>query len=287
MHAGAAEDQQGEQQASALAAATPPGTASSEGSKKKRAKLKHAPADELQQSGHAGGISLFGGQPAPAQGQQDDPAAALADTAPRVSTGDPYEEANLLRKAHRIKARGVRLAWCAVVTKGTTAQFHVAPLLSGSRVLPHDHNHKLASPPCAGVGHRAAGAAAQLCGAGAAAWLHQAPPQVRGPLCIPCSPTTRAGLTCFPFPSRARSNLVSSGFTEPTPIQRQAATALLAGRELLAIAPTGSGKTLSFLLPLVMRVRALKQQEAAAVDEGDAAGSEAAGGIKAVVVRWV
>ncbi len=38
------------------------------------------------------------------------------------------------------------------------------------------------------------------------------------------------------------SNLVAAGFTEPTPIQRQAATALLAGRELLAIAPTGSGK---------------------------------------------
>jgi ATP-dependent RNA helicase DDX52/ROK1 len=87
------------------------------------------------------------------------------------------------------------------------------------------------------------------------------------------------------FPSRSCSNLVSSGFTEPTPIQRQAATALLAGRELLAIAPTGSGKTLAFLLPLVMRVRALKQEEAAASGEGNAAGDEPAGGIKAVVVR--
>lgn len=39
----------------------------------------------------------------------------------------------------------------------------------------------------------------------------------------------------------ARSNMVAAGFTEPTPIQRQAATALLGGRELLAIAPTGEG----------------------------------------------
>lgn len=34
---------------------------------------------------------------------------------------------------------------------------------------------------------------------------------------------------------------MAGGFTEPTPIQRQAMTSLLAERELLAIAPTGSG----------------------------------------------
>ena len=38
--------------------------------------------------------------------------------------------------------------------------------------------------------------------------------------------------------------LHESGFDQPTPIQRQAVPALLAGRELLAVAPTGSGKTL-------------------------------------------
>ncbi len=95
------------------------------------------------------------------------------------------------------------------------------------------------------------------------------------------------------------SNLAGSGFTEPTPIQRQAASALLGGRELLAIAPTGSGKTLAFLLPLVMRVRQLMQQEAGAeqpagADEqkgqerGEKGGASQAhgSGIKAVVVRW-
>lgn len=40
-------------------------------------------------------------------------------------------------------------------------------------------------------------------------------------------------------PRRLLSNLLEGGFHEPTPIQRQAVTALLARRELLAIAPTG------------------------------------------------
>ena len=101
----------------------------------------------------------------------------------------------------------------------------------------------------------------------------------------------------FPL-TRCRSNLAAGGFVEPTPIQRQAITALLAGRELLAVAPTGSGKTLGFLLPLIMMVRALRRQQelelAAAAQEaaGEGEGGEGAaatapggGGIKAVVIR--
>ena len=74
------------------------------------------------------------------------------------------------------------------------------------------------------------------------------------------------------------SNLAGAGFTEPTPIQRQAATALLAGRELLAVAPTGSGKTLGFLLPLLMLVRRLKAEEHAAEQAAAAAGGEGSEG---------
>lgn len=51
------------------------------------------------------------------------------------------------------------------------------------------------------------------------------------------------------------TNLVNSGYTEPTPIQRQAITALLSGRECFACAPTGSGKTMAFLIPILISLK--------------------------------
>ncbi len=41
------------------------------------------------------------------------------------------------------------------------------------------------------------------------------------------------------------------GYANPTPIQMQAVPPILSGRDVLASAPTGSGKTMAFLLPLV------------------------------------
>jgi ATP-independent RNA helicase DbpA len=46
----------------------------------------------------------------------------------------------------------------------------------------------------------------------------------------------------------------SLGFSVPTPIQREAITPALAGRDLLAQARTGSGKTLAFGLPLLAKI---------------------------------
>ena len=42
-----------------------------------------------------------------------------------------------------------------------------------------------------------------------------------------------------------------SGYTDPTPIQRQAIPSVLMGRDLIGIAQTGTGKTASFVLPMI------------------------------------
>jgi ATP-dependent RNA helicase RhlE len=43
-------------------------------------------------------------------------------------------------------------------------------------------------------------------------------------------------------------------YTQPTPIQREAIPAILFGKDLLGIADTGSGKTLSYALPILQRL---------------------------------
>jgi ATP-dependent RNA helicase RhlE len=48
--------------------------------------------------------------------------------------------------------------------------------------------------------------------------------------------------------------LTAEGYTTPTPIQAQAIPALLAGRDLLGLAQTGTGKTAAFALPLLQRL---------------------------------
>src|ERR1044071_8658674 len=44
------------------------------------------------------------------------------------------------------------------------------------------------------------------------------------------------------------------GYTEPTPIQKQAIPVVLEGSDLVACAETGTGKTAAFLLPILHKL---------------------------------
>jgi ATP-dependent RNA helicase RhlE len=56
-----------------------------------------------------------------------------------------------------------------------------------------------------------------------------------------------------------RAAVSELGFTEPTPIQQRAIPVVLEGRDLLAAAQTGTGKTAAFALPLLERLHSHPQ----------------------------
>ncbi|MGI4848569.1 MAG: DEAD/DEAH box helicase [Janthinobacterium lividum] len=51
-----------------------------------------------------------------------------------------------------------------------------------------------------------------------------------------------------------QQNLATLGYDQPTPVQTQAIPPVLAGRDLMAAAQTGTGKTAGFALPLLQRL---------------------------------
>ena len=53
--------------------------------------------------------------------------------------------------------------------------------------------------------------------------------------------------------------VVECGYTKPTPIQAQAIPIVLSGKDLLAGAQTGTGKTAGFVLPILQRLNASKK----------------------------
>jgi ATP-dependent RNA helicase RhlE len=62
-------------------------------------------------------------------------------------------------------------------------------------------------------------------------------------------PLSQLGLASFFSTALARF-----GFTEPTPIQREAIPAILGGADVLGVAKTGSGKTAAFVLPILQQL---------------------------------
>src|SRR6516164_3963057 len=54
--------------------------------------------------------------------------------------------------------------------------------------------------------------------------------------------------------AQLKSNLSKHGFVNPTPVQAQAIEPALAGRDVVATAQTGTGKTLAFTLPLIEKL---------------------------------
>ncbi|HVU83851.1 MAG TPA: DEAD/DEAH box helicase, partial [Puia sp.] len=48
--------------------------------------------------------------------------------------------------------------------------------------------------------------------------------------------------------------VAQEGYKTPTPIQEQAIPVVLAGKDLLGCAQTGTGKTASFVLPLLQQM---------------------------------
>ena len=66
-------------------------------------------------------------------------------------------------------------------------------------------------------------------------------------------PPPLASFADMRFPRPILDALAAKGISSPTPIQIQGLPAILAGRDMIGIAFTGSGKTLVFSLPLIMR----------------------------------
>jgi ATP-dependent RNA helicase DeaD len=59
------------------------------------------------------------------------------------------------------------------------------------------------------------------------------------------------GFAALGLDPRLVDALAALGYEEPTPVQREAIPPLLAGRDVLGQAATGTGKTAAFALPLL------------------------------------
>ncbi len=64
----------------------------------------------------------------------------------------------------------------------------------------------------------------------------------------------------FPFNPQIHKNIARAGFINPRPIQDQAISSILEGKDVFGMANTGTGKTAAFLLPLIEKIVKTKGQ---------------------------
>ncbi|EKU22967.1 dead box rna helicase [Nannochloropsis gaditana CCMP526] len=107
------------------------------------------------------------------------------------------------------------------------------------------HATPLPSTPCT------ADAPHPLSKSEAQAWWEENEILVSGPGCDAFLPTLSFAGVGFP-PDLLKC---TEGFARPTPIQAQCWPVLMGGRDIIGIAETGSGKTLTFILPGLERIR--------------------------------
>jgi len=65
----------------------------------------------------------------------------------------------------------------------------------------------------------------------------------------------------FPFNEVLKGNILKKDYHQPTPIQDQAIPIVLAGKDIVGLANTGTGKTAAFLLPLINKVFLNKNEQ--------------------------
>jgi ATP-dependent RNA helicase RhlE len=65
----------------------------------------------------------------------------------------------------------------------------------------------------------------------------------------------------FPIPEQLKKNIIEHGYTMPTEIQEKTIPPLLEGKDVIGIANTGTGKTAAFLIPLISKVYADRNEQ--------------------------
>ncbi len=64
-----------------------------------------------------------------------------------------------------------------------------------------------------------------------------------------------SGFGEFALSANLQAAIIAAGYRTPTPIQAQTIATVLAGRDVIGTAQTGTGKTAAFLIPIVERLR--------------------------------